>query len=166
LPFDPYHFRLNQPGETDLIVAGSWSLESPGGADLDPFSVTVDLVTLPAIETPSSIDFRQDITIEWSPASFEPGDTIQLTVSVFVSPTTEAPAGSSSISRGATCIAAALDGTLTVPSAILSNVPAVEGELAMWQVSLNTNRVLEARQFDHATLAVSISRADLIPIEP
>ena len=164
LPFEPYHF--SQPGDTDLIVAGSWSLESPGGADLDPFSVTVDLVTLPTIETPSSIDFKQDITIEWSPESFEPEDTIQLLVGVFVATTTEDPAGSSSIFQGATCVAAAMDGKLTVPLETLSVVPAVADEMAVWQISLNTNRILEAPQFDHATFSLQISRADSIPIEP
>lgn len=163
-PFDPYNFR--QPAETDLIAAGSWSLESRGGADLDPFSVNVDLVTLPTIETPLSIDFKKDITIEWSPEGFEPEDTIQLMVGVYVTTTTEDPPGSSSIIRGARCVAAAIDGKLTVPLETLSDVPAVAEELAVWQISLNANRILQSPQFDHATFSLQISRADSIPIEP
>ena len=158
--FNPYLFT--QPGITDLLVPGTWLLQAPGGADAKAFSAAVELPPLPAVTAPTSIDFSQDITIEWASGNYEPDDSVGLSVGVFV-PDENDP--SRSIFHGGSCRSPAIEGSMTIRARSFANLPTPTDGMAVWRFSLRAPRDLVIPQLDHAELTLNISRAQALPID-
>ncbi len=159
--FDPYQFA--QPGIIDLLVPGTWVLEAPGGADTTAFSAAVELPPLPAVTAPTSIDFSQDITIEWTVGNYEPDDRVGLLVGVYVPDQNDA---SRSVFRGASCSVPAIEGGMTMEATSFANLPTSTGGMAVWRFSLHAQRDLAIPQLDHAEVTFDISRSQALPIAP
>ena len=159
-PIHPYQFI--QVGTSDLLVPGAWVLQAPGGADTEAFSAAVELPPLPPVAPPASIDFSQDLTIEWEGGTYEPGDTADLIVGVFV-PDESDPSRSSF--RGASCGVPAVEGGMTIPAATFAGLPAPADGMAVWRFSLRAARGLVIPQLDHSELTFTISRVRTLPID-
>ena len=158
--FDPY--RFTQPGIVDLLVPGTWLLQAPGGADTEAFSAAVELPPLPVVTAPASIDFSQDITIEWASGNYEPGDSVGLQVGVYVADENDP---SRSISHGVSCSVPAIEGRMTMRAALFANLPTPTDGMAVWRFRLHAPRDLAIPQLDHAELTFHISRAQALPID-
>ena len=160
LAFDPYQFV--QPGDVEPLAPGRWSLQAPGGVDIEAFDTGFDLPPLPTVEPPTSVDFSQGVTIEWPPDHYQPDDIIGLILGVYVR---EEGEPTRSTLRGASCSVLATDGALTIAARYLVGLPSPEDGQAVWRLSLTAPRELPISQFDHAELTYSASRVADLPID-
>ena len=114
------------------------------------------------VTTPASIDFSQDITIEWASGNYEPGDSVGLLVGVYVADENDP---SRSIFHGTSCSVPAMEGGMTMRAASFANLPTPADGMAAWRFSLRAPRDLAIPQLDHAELTLNISRAQALPTD-
>ena len=114
------------------------------------------------VTAPASIDFSQDITIEWASGNYEPGDSVGLQVGVYVADENDP---SRSISHGVSCSVPAIEGRMTMRAALFANLPTPTDGMAVWRFRLHAPRDLAIPQLDHAELTFHISRAQALPID-
>jgi len=154
LATDPYQFI--QPGEVEPLASGGWSINAPGGVDIEGFSEGFDLPPIPAVAIPTSIDFEQDITIEWSGQAYQPQDIVRLTVGVWVRDEGEP---SRFTLHGGSCTVPATNGALTIDRRYVANLPEPANDIAAWSLFMSAPRNLELPQLDRAVVTYSASRS-------
>ena len=163
-PFDDrYYFNLfDQPGSADLLLAGTWTLRAPGGADVGAFGAAVELPALPAVMTPVAIDLSEDIAVEWTGGSYASGDRVGLQISVR---TPNQDDSSRQVRWGVNCSVPAVNGGLTIAANLLENLPTPADGMAIWQFSLYARRDLDIPQLDYADLGFRISQTKRLLID-
>ena len=100
------------------LVAGTYSLKGAGGKDVGPFNASVT-VGAPLVVTgglPASVNRSSGLTLNWTGGNSS--DLLEISGSSFVSST------GSTTSTTFVCITTAGQGTFTVPSSILTQLPA------------------------------------------
>ena len=97
-----------------LYAPGAWQFSAPGGADLKSFAQSFTLppsVASIGVSVPATVSKTRDLTVTWNPAGFGGNDVVF--VSLFNTSTV--------------CLVRAWEGSVTVPSALLSNATVGEG---------------------------------------
>ena len=113
----------HDPLPEDFLAPGDWTVTAPGGPDAGPFSASIRFPGLPPVELPAEIDRSQDLTLTWPTAGYLPEDFFTVTVSSAHSPPGDAD---TQIFTRVECRVPASAGTLTIPAALLSQLPGVE----------------------------------------
>jgi len=143
-----FYFPLDQNAIPD--AGGTFTFTGTGGADVGPFTSTLVLNTLLVWTNPSvadNVDRSQDLTLKWTGGN--PGSY------VYIDGTTGA--GQNSVPVTYRCLAHADDGQFTVPSHILSALPAGAGGTQVQDIILSP---LPASGLDAATAEGSISYSE------
>jgi len=110
-------------------TGGTFTVKGSGGADVGPFTAVVDfsnpLLSWTNPDVATTVDRSQDLTVNWTG-----GNTGSYVYVTGVS-TSKATSTTPSATLGFTCLVSAGDGKVTVPSYILSALPAGSGGMAI-----------------------------------
>jgi hypothetical protein len=101
-----------------FLVAGSYTIKANGGSDIGPFTATTNFPQAPKLTSPtdgSTVVRSNGMTVTWTGG--EPNGSVRIVVS-------SAFDGSFTAGRQAFCQAPAKAGTFTIPSYILTALPA------------------------------------------
>ena len=117
--YEEFFLGAPPPGAGSFIGAGTWGVAGDGGDDVAPFTAELD-VAAPILWTNKDaiarIDRTQDLTVTWKATGEESGGAV-VSGAVVTSGQTDIL-----VSQFA-CVAPMSGGTLTVPAAILSQLP-------------------------------------------
>jgi uncharacterized protein (TIGR03437 family) len=127
---------------------GSFTFKGSGGKDVGSFSTTLTftnpLLTWTNPSVAATVDRSKDLTVTWTGGN--PGSYL------FITGTSVAP--NSTVAGGYTCQAAVDDGKFTVPSYILSGLPAGNGGTLLQNI---INSTLSATGLDYTTAGGTVS---------
>lgn len=125
---DLYSLTLGQPGgTTPILTDGTYSLTGAGGKDVGPFKATVNVDTILTVTggLPTTIPRNQNLTIAWTPATGNDLVAIVGTSSTVTSGSLTNPPYTVSYAVFY-CTTTTGQGTFSVPSSILSQLPPSE----------------------------------------
>jgi hypothetical protein len=107
------------------LAPGDWLIDAPGSPQVEGFRLRLQLPPHVQLANPGAlrtVNRNADLTIEWNPNGFRASDILRITLSGASGVTAGPETAASPLTL--TCSAPALDGRLTIPSAMLRDFAA------------------------------------------
>ncbi len=147
--------------DAGAFAPGTWTLQAPGGDDIEAFEGSIELPRFPSVAAPERIRREEDIVVFWNGLGYSGELTLRVDIAVRY---TDDQGRSQQRAVGCTAGADVLSG-FRIFRSNFANLPAPDSGMAEFTVSIDAEASFESPALSHGTASYRAARTTLVPFE-
>lgn len=153
-------YSLFESLEAGAFTPGIWTLQAPGGDDIEAFEGEIEVPPFPAIAPPERIRRDEDLQVSWNGLDYNADQTVRVDIAVRY----RDEQGRSQL-RAVGCTARAPAFGFRIDKSHFASLPAPDSGMAEFTVSVRAETSFQAPALCHGLGAYRGARTVLVPFE-